>query len=269
MPYIVLPAGSTATASWQPVRLATTVNIAALAGGAPNTADGIAVALGDRILVRSQAALPTNGIYVVSVVGGGANGTWIRSADAGNSTDFVDGKTVGVGQGVTLLDTLWRLTSNAPFVLGIDNVVFIQDENSGWTRDTGVVRLTTITDQVGIGTATPGALIKLDIVGTTRTQGRRIATHFAAADRIITADDDFVGLDATALARTATLPAITVSGQRFTIKNTGAIAVVNTVSVTPSGANTIDRVAAAVLLTGTQSITVVADITAPGLWFVI
>lgn len=576
------------TSSWEPVRLATTVDVPVLAGGTPSAVDGVNVAVNDRILVRSQAALPTNGIYVVTVVGGGANGTWVRAADASSSNDFVDGKTVGVGQGVTLLDTLWQLTSNAPFTIDVSNVVFIQDANSGWVRDaTGIVRLATITDQVGIGTLTPLAGTKYEVVlddaanntisdvgvlthsttgvaaagigaglrfraeatagltnagalrswltnvgagteasemglytrtaggaltlrwsvkatggldpgldaaygigtnlfrvadvvsnafrvfaaaadvnasysitnasglqggaggasaldariyrsalntwtvdngaggaavlsvlgtytgtldnavnnansdlvtlthtvtggagvagigtgvlfraegaaatqdvvglqaillnvgagteegvlkvftrasgaaldshmrftgngnfdyrnldadvnpqykfggngfmggaggataldtrlyrsalntwtvdngaagsavfsvlGTTVTQGRVVGTYFAAGNRVIAVTDDFVGLDATLGNRIATLPAITRDGERHTIKNTAALAVVNTVAATPSGANTIDRVAAAVLLTGTQSITVTSDITAPGHWFV-
>lgn len=137
----------------------------------------------------------------------------------------------------------------------------------GWTRDAGgVVRLTTVTDQVGVGTATPGAGIKLDIVGVTRTEGRIITTYFAAGDRAIIGADDFVGLNATALNRIATLPAA-VTGRKIIVKNTGNIAVVNTVAVTPNGAETIDGVAAAVLLTGTQSITLVG-LAGTG-WFVI
>ena len=106
------------------------------------------------------------------------------------------------------------------------------------------------------------------VLGTTVTQGRVVGTYFAAGNRVIAVTDDFVGLDATLGNRIATLPAITRDGERHTIKNTAALAVVNTVAATPSGANTIDRVAAAVLLTGTQSITVTSDITAPGHWFV-
>ncbi len=109
---------------WEPVRLATTANVAVIAGGAPSTVDGVAVVVGDRILVRAQAALPTNGIYVVEVVGGGATGTWTRAGDANTSADFVDGKTVAVGEGVTLADSMWMFTSNAPFTLGVSDVVF-------------------------------------------------------------------------------------------------------------------------------------------------
>ena len=68
-----------------PCRLATTTNVANLAAGAPNTVDGVAVLQNDRILVASQTAGAENGIYFVSVVGSGANGTWIRTLDFYNA----------------------------------------------------------------------------------------------------------------------------------------------------------------------------------------
>jgi len=39
---------------------------------------------------------------------------------------------------------------------------------SGWTSDPGVVRLTTITDRVGVGTATPAVGTKLNVIGVGR-----------------------------------------------------------------------------------------------------
>ena len=40
--------------------------------------------------------------------------------------------------------------------------------NGGWTDDGTVVRLTTITDQVGVGTTTPAATITLQVEGRAR-----------------------------------------------------------------------------------------------------
>src|SRR5205085_10291477 len=65
---------------WKPsVRAATTANIATLAGGAPNTLDGVTLAANDRILVKDQGTRSQNGIYVVTTLGTGANGTWTRA----------------------------------------------------------------------------------------------------------------------------------------------------------------------------------------------
>ena len=82
----------------------------------------------------------------------------------------------------------------------------------------------------------------------------------------VTATDNFVGVDATGGNKIVNLP-VAVTGRQLTIKNTGAIAVVNTVAVTPNGVATIDSVAGAFLLTGTQSITLVAR-TGTG-WYVL
>lgn len=122
----------------------------------------------------------------------------------------------------------------------------------GWTRDAGppaVVRLTTITDQVGIGTASPGTGIKLDIVGTTRTQGRIVAViHkvFADSGYTATANDYAVLWDPTGGACVQNLP-VAVEGSIYVIKHDSASA--NTVTVTPNGAQTIDGAPNLVLAT--------------------
>jgi hypothetical protein len=60
----------------QPVRVATTGNIT-LSG--TQTIDGVALSVGDRVLVKDQTDQKTNGIYVV------ASSTWSRAADADNT----------------------------------------------------------------------------------------------------------------------------------------------------------------------------------------
>lgn len=155
-------------AAWSPVRLATTADVAALAGGAPLSVDGNNVVAGNRILVRAQTNQTQNGIYIVVTAGGGANGTWVRATDANTSADFVDGKTVAVGEGTTYHDSIFEFSSNAPFVLGVDPVVFqnvTPTTATGWTRDAAVpvVKLTVVTDPVTAGTATPVAGCKLTV----------------------------------------------------------------------------------------------------------
>ena len=62
-------------------KAATTANIATLAGGAPNTLDGVTLAANDRVLVKDQTTPAQNGIYTVTTLGTGANGTWARATD--------------------------------------------------------------------------------------------------------------------------------------------------------------------------------------------
>lgn len=73
------------------VKVATTANIT-LSG--TQTIDGIAVAAGDRVLVKNQTAQAENGIYVASAT------AWARAADANVSSELAAAQ-VGVDQGTT------------------------------------------------------------------------------------------------------------------------------------------------------------------------
>jgi hypothetical protein len=78
-------------------RVATTANIT-LSG--TQTIDGIALSIGDRVLVKDQTTTNQNGIYVV------ASGAWTRATDADSWTDLV-GAYVTIEQGTTYDDTFW------------------------------------------------------------------------------------------------------------------------------------------------------------------
>lgn len=73
------------------VRVATTANIT-LSG--TQTIDGVAVAVGDRVLVKNQTTTSANGIYVV------ASTAWSRAADANTSSELA-AASVGVDSGAT------------------------------------------------------------------------------------------------------------------------------------------------------------------------
>lgn len=70
------------------VLVATTTNIANLATGAPNTVDGISLAVGSRILVKDQTSAAQNGIYSVTTLGTGSNGVWARAKDADTENEI-------------------------------------------------------------------------------------------------------------------------------------------------------------------------------------
>lgn len=78
-------------------RVATTANIT-LSG--TQTIDGIALSIGDRVLVKDQTTTNQNGIYVV------ASGAWSRATDADTWNDLV-GAYVTVEQGTANDDTFW------------------------------------------------------------------------------------------------------------------------------------------------------------------
>ena len=80
------------------VKAATTTNIT-LAGGAPTTVDGISISANDSILVRSQTDATQNGLYRVTTLGTGSNGTWTRRSDFNASNQVSAGALIFVEQG--------------------------------------------------------------------------------------------------------------------------------------------------------------------------
>ena len=71
-------------------RVATTGPIT-LSGGAPNTLDGITLALNDSILVKDQSNTAENGIYRITTLGTGSNGTWTRRSDFNDNRQITPG----------------------------------------------------------------------------------------------------------------------------------------------------------------------------------
>jgi hypothetical protein len=110
----------------QSVRVITLSNIT-LSGGAPTVVDSVTLSSGDRVLVAGQSTGSQNGLYQVSVLGTGSNGTWIRSVD-GNETGEIDaGMIVMVTEGDIYKDTQWKLTTNDPIVIGTTALTFEQN----------------------------------------------------------------------------------------------------------------------------------------------
>jgi len=114
--------GQTAKSS---VRVVTVSNVT-LSGGAPATVDGVSLTLEDRILVTAQTDATENGIYRVTTVGSGSNGTWVRGRDANQSYEVLAGMTTMVSEGTTYADTFWKLTTDGEVTLGTTELTFEQ-----------------------------------------------------------------------------------------------------------------------------------------------
>lgn len=110
----------------QAVRVVTTSNIT-LAGGAPNSVDGVNLSLNDRILVTAQTSGVQNGIYYVTTLGTGATGTWTRAVDTDTTGELLSGTIVMVTEGTTYADTQWKLTTNDPITIGVTALTFVQN----------------------------------------------------------------------------------------------------------------------------------------------
>jgi len=107
------------------VRVATTANgTFASAFDNGSTVDGVALATGDRILVKNQTATEQNGIYVVQ-----ASGEPFRAFDM-DDVGEVEGAVVLVLAGTANAGTLWYTTST-PSVLDDDAIVFAQFSSGG------------------------------------------------------------------------------------------------------------------------------------------
>jgi hypothetical protein len=119
------------------VRVATTANIASLVGGAPDTVDGITLVLGNRVLVKDQSTGAQNGIYTVTTLGTGANGTWTRATDADTAGELNSGALVPVEEGTVSADTLWMLTTNDPITIGTTALVFARKDGGNAIATTG------------------------------------------------------------------------------------------------------------------------------------
>jgi hypothetical protein len=110
----------------QSTRVVTTTNIT-LSGGAPNSVDGINLSLGDRVLVTGQSTASQNGLYLVTTVGSGSNGTWARTSDGNENGEIEAGMIVMVTEGAIYADTQWKLITDDPIVINTTALTFTQN----------------------------------------------------------------------------------------------------------------------------------------------
>lgn len=101
-------------------RFATTGNIALTGDAVQSGGDWPAILPNATIvLVRAQNIPQDNGPYVVN-----ASGAWSRLNTFDSSADIIPGKTIKVTEGVTLADSIWMLTTDAPIVLNSTALIF-------------------------------------------------------------------------------------------------------------------------------------------------
>jgi hypothetical protein len=133
-------------------RVATTGSNITLAGSAPNTLDGVSLAANDRILVKDQTNAAQNGLYYVSTLGTGANGTWTRTTDADASSEVTAGLFTWVTEGTTNGDSGWLLSTDDVVTLGTTNLTFQQVSGLGQVTAGNGLTKTGNTLDIGQGT---------------------------------------------------------------------------------------------------------------------
>jgi len=110
----------------QATRVVTTVTVT-LTGGAPSSVDGVSLSTGDRVLVTAQTTGSQNGLYYVTTVGSGSNGTWARTSDGNENGEIEAGMIVMVTEGVIYADTQWKLITDDPIVINTTALTFTQN----------------------------------------------------------------------------------------------------------------------------------------------
>ena len=98
-----------------------------LSGGAPSVVDGVTLALNDRVLVTGQFTASQNGIYYVTTVGTGSNGTWALAVDDMATGELLAGTIIMVTEGLVYADTQWKLITDNPIVIGTTALTFVQN----------------------------------------------------------------------------------------------------------------------------------------------
>ena len=142
----------------RPCVAATVSNIANLATGAPSIVDGVSLAVNDRVLVLNQTVGSENGIYEVTTLGIGSNGTWTRASDFfGATSDYIEaGVETYVASGNTWGQTRFTLVTTGVITIGTTSLEFIPEGGLARTdaSSTEVIALTAFTSGTFVTSST-------------------------------------------------------------------------------------------------------------------
>lgn len=121
--------------------------------GVTNVIDGVTLEAGDRVLLKDQTTGAQNGIWVVTTVGTGSNGTWDRATDFDTDAEVTAGAFTFVEEGTVNGDSGFVLTTNNPITIGGSSgtaLVWAQFSGSGTiTAGTGMTKTGSTLDVIG------------------------------------------------------------------------------------------------------------------------
>jgi phage-related tail fiber protein len=168
------------------VKVATTANIT-LSG--TQTIDGVAVSVGDRVLVKNQSTASENGIYVV------AASTWTRATDFDSNTEVTSGAFTFVESGTVNADSGWVLATDGSITVGTTALSFTQFSGAG--SITAGIGLTKTGSTLDVNLAASGGLevssnaiqLKSSVAGNGLTISSGVLAVGGTADRITVSAD--------------------------------------------------------------------------------
>ena len=238
------------------VRAATTANITL---SNTQTVDGVALSVGDRVLVKNQSTGSQNGIYVV------ASGSWTRSTDCDNTpgTEVTSGLFTFVEEGTVNADSGWTLTTDGTITLGTTALTFVQFSGAGQiTAGSGLSKTgNTLDVNVANGIEVSGDNVQLasTVAGAGLTYTSGVLAVVGTADRI-TVSADAIDIASTYVGQTSIVTLGTVTTGTW---NAGVVAgqyggtgVANTGKTITLGGNLTTSGAHATTLTTTGTTTV-------------
>ena len=121
-----------------PAAAATTANVT-LSGGAPTVVDGVTLALNTRVLVKAQTDDTQNGIYYVTTLGSGSNGTWTRTTDANTGALLTTGSYVYVTGGTAAINTAWVMSTPGTITIGSSHIIWALFSQLGQIQASSII----------------------------------------------------------------------------------------------------------------------------------
>ena len=200
------------------------------------TVDGVAVATGDRVLVKNEATQTKNGIYTVTATGGtSAAYVLTRAADFDRAAEILPNSTCMVNEGTANAALSFRLTNTGAVTVGTTSITF-----AAISTATGVTSVTagagvsvsastgavTISN-TGVTSVTAGTGVSVSASTGAVTIGLSAAPTYATITTLSTnynlnaEQTVFVKLTATPAANLV-LPNAPLTGARVVIKDAGA-----------------------------------------------
>lgn len=175
------------------------------------TVDGVAVATGDRVLVKNEATQTKNGIYTVTATGGtSAAYVLTRAADFDRAAEILPNSTCMVNEGTANAALSFRLTNTGAVTVGTTSITF-----AAISTATGVTSVTAGAG-VSVSASTGAVTIGLSAAPTYATITTLSTNYNLNAEQTV-----FVKLTATPAANLV-LPNAPLTGARVVIKDAGA-----------------------------------------------